>query len=137
MIRSARRQEAGHGEPPYERASKLLAEQEQELQRWLRRKKTARALAVQALIVPESASGKSDQAVASAGYRRAPPWASGGSGFLRDSCDGLRDEDVERAVTRALETLPRDATGRSSRSATTRRRRTNSDRSSWTRDAAS
>ena len=43
----------------------LSQEQEQELRRWLRRKKTAQALALRTQIVPESASGKSDQAVAS------------------------------------------------------------------------
>ena len=40
----------------------LSQEQRQELQRWLRRKKTAQALALRARIVLESASGKSDQA---------------------------------------------------------------------------
>ena len=106
----------------------LSQEQRQELQRWLRRKKTAQALALRARIVLESASGKSDQAVASAlGTTRATvgKWRTR---FLRDGCDGLLDEprpgaprtvsdaDVERVVTRTLETLPRSATQWSTRS---------------------
>ena len=106
----------------------LSQEQEQELQRWLRRKKTAQALALRAQIVLESASGKSDQAVANAlGTTRATvgKWRKR---FLRDGCDGLldeprpgapgpvADEDVERVVTRTLETLPRGATQWSTRS---------------------
>ena len=106
----------------------LSQEQEQELQRWLRRKKTAQALALRAQIVLESASGKSDQAVASTlGTTRATvgKWRKR---FLSDGCDGLldeprpgaprtvADEDVERVVTRTLETLPRGATQWSTRS---------------------
>ena len=58
----------------------LSQQQEQELRRWLRRKKTAQALALRARIVLESASGKSDQAVASTlGITRATV-GNGGSG---------------------------------------------------------
>ena len=42
----------------------LSEDQRQELQRWLRRQKTAQALALRARIILESASGASDQAVA-------------------------------------------------------------------------
>ena len=102
----------------------LSQQQEQEL----RRKKTAQALALRAQIVLESASGKSDQAVASTlGITRATvgKWRKR---FLSDGCDGLldeprpgaprtvSDEDVERVVTRTLETLPRAATQWSTRS---------------------
>ena len=78
----------------------LSQEQRQELQRWLRRKKTAQALALRARIVLESASGKSDQAVASAlGTTRATvgKWRTR---FLRDGCDGLLDEPRARSRTR-------------------------------------
>ena len=106
----------------------LSEEQRQELQRWLRSPKTAQALALRARIVLESAGGKSDQAVAQAvGTTRATvgKWRRR---FLRDGCDGLvdeprpgaprtvSDEDVERVVTRTLETLPRGATQWSTRS---------------------
>ena len=98
---------------------KLSREQRSELQRWLRRNKTAQALALRARIVLQSASGKSDQAVASMlGTTRATvgKWRRR---FLREGCEGLldeprpgaprrvSDEDVERVVRRTLETLPR------------------------------
>ena len=98
------------------------------MQRWLRRKETAPALALRARIVLESASGTSDQAVASAlGTTRATvgKWRQR---FLRAGCDGLLDEprpgaprtvsdaDVERVVVDTLESLPRGATHWSTRS---------------------
>ena len=107
---------------------KLSREQRSELQRWLRRNKTAQALALRARIVLQSASGKSDQAVASMlGTTRATvgKWRRR---FLREGCEGLldeprpgaprrvSDEDVERVVRRTLETLPRGATQWSTRS---------------------
>ena len=103
-------------------------EQKQELSGWLRRKKTAQALALRARIVLASADGKSDQAVAKAlGTTRATvgKWRKR---FLRDGCDGLLDEprpgaprtvsdaDVERVVVATLESLPRGATQWSTRS---------------------
>ena len=98
------------------------------MQRWLRRPKTAQALALRARIVLGSASGRSDQAVAQAlGTTRATvgKWRRR---FLRDGCDGLLDQprpgaprtvsdaDVERVVRRTLESLPRGATQWSTRS---------------------
>ena len=103
-------------------------EQREELQRWLRRQKTAQALALRARIVLESADGKSDQAVAvQLGTTRATvgKWRRR---FLKRGCDGLfdeprpgaprkiSDEDVERVVVRTLETLPKGATQWSTRS---------------------
>ncbi len=103
-------------------------EQREELERWLRRPKTAQALALRARIVLESAEGKSDQAVAvQLGTTRATvgKWRRR---FLKRGCDGLfdeprpgaprkiSDEDVERVVVRTLETLPKGATQWSTRS---------------------
>ena len=111
------------------RAIPELSEDERhELQRWLRRKKTAQALALRARIVLQSAEGKSDQAVATAlGTTRATvgKWRRR---FLERGCDGLldearpgaprtvSDEDVERVLARTLETLPRGARHWSTRS---------------------
>ncbi len=97
-------------------------EQRKELHGWLRRRKTAQALALRARIILQSAEGNSDQAVASAlGTTRATvgKWRRR---FLHKGCDGLldeprpgaprsvSDEDVERVVVRTLESLPRGAT---------------------------
>ena len=79
----------------------LSQEQRQELQRWLRRKKTGQALAPRARIVLESASGKSDQAVASAlGTTRATvgKWRTR---FLRDGCDGYWTSRVRERRARS------------------------------------
>ena len=103
-------------------------EQQEELERWLRRPKTAQALALRARIVLESAKGKSDQAVAvQLGTTRVTvgKWRRR---FLKRGCDGLfdeprpgaprkiSDEEVERVVVRTLETLPQGATQWSTRS---------------------
>ena len=97
-------------------------EQRGELQGWLRRRKRAQSLALRARIVLQCADGKSDMAVAAAlGTTRATvgKWRRR---FPSDGCDGLLDEprpgaprkvsdgDVERVVTRTLESLPRGAT---------------------------
>ena len=85
----------------------LSGAQRQELQRWVRRSKTAQALVLRARIVLETAAGKSD---------------------LQDGCDGLLDEprpgarrtigddDVERVVVQTLQTIPAGATHWSTRS---------------------
>ena len=105
-----------------------LPEQREELERWLRRQKTAQSLALRARIVLESAKGKSDQAVAvQLGTTRVTvgKWRRR---FLKRGCDGLfdeprpgaprkiSDEAVERVVVRTLETLPKGATQWSTRS---------------------
>ena len=102
--------------------------QEQELQRWVRRAKTAQALVLRARIVLQTAAGKSDMEVAGQlGTTRATvgKWRRR---FLRDGCDGLLDEprpgaprtigddDVERVVVQTLETIPAGATHWSTRS---------------------
>ena len=116
---------AGH----YTRQIPDLSEaQEQELQRWVRRAKTAQALVLRARIVLQTAAGKSDMEVAGQlGTTRATvgKWRRR---FLRDGCDGLLDEprpgaprtigddDVERVVVQTLETIPAGATHWSTRS---------------------
>ena len=106
----------------------LSEDQRQELQRWLRRRKTAQALALRARIVLESASGKSDVAVAAALGTTRVTVGKWRRRFLQRGCDGLldeprpgaprrvSDEDVERVVVRTLETLPEGATYWSTRS---------------------
>ena len=103
-------------------------DQRQELQRCLRRRKTSQALALRARIVLESATGKSDQAVASALRTTRATVGKWRRRFLQAGCDGLLDEprpgaprsvgddDVERVVTRTLESMPRGATQWSTRS---------------------
>ena len=106
----------------------ISEQQRQQLQGWLRRRKTSQALALRARIVLQCAQGESDLTVAAAlGTTRATvgKWRRR---FLRDGCDGLLDEprpgtprtvsdaDVERVVTRTLESLPRGATQWSTRS---------------------
>ena len=106
----------------------LTKDQQQELQRWLRRRKTSQGLALRARIVLACAQGTSDQAVAQTlGTTRATvgKWRRR---FLAQGCDGLldeprpgaprtiRDEDVERVIVRTLESTPRGATHWSTRS---------------------
>ena len=106
----------------------LSEAQEQELQRWVRRAKTAQALVLRARIVLQTAAGKSDMEVAGQlGTTRATvgKWRRR---FLRAGCDGLLDEprpgaprtigddDVERVVVQTLETIPAGATHWSTRS---------------------
>lgn len=107
---------------------KLSDEEQAELERWLRRRKTAQSLALRARIVLESASGKSDSAVAKALGTTRTTVGKWRRRFLEQRCDGLldearpgaprtvSDEDVERVVTRTLESLPKGATVWSTRS---------------------
>ena len=100
------------------RVPEISKEQRQELQRWLRHLKTAQALALRARIVLKCTERASDLAVAAAlgtvGKWRRRFLASGCNGPLDESRPGapckLSDEDVERAVTRRLESLPRETT---------------------------
>ena len=106
----------------------LSEAQEQELQRWVRRAKTAQALVLRARIVLQTAAGKSDMEVAGQlGTTRATvgKWRRR---FLRDGCDGLLDEprpgaprtigddDVERVVVQTYaDRLPPTAAAAASR----------------------
>lgn len=106
----------------------LSAEQKQELERWLRRPKTSQALALRARIILASAAGSSDVAVAAELGTTRETVGKWRRRFLLAGCDGLldearpgaprqiQDEDVERALTMTLETIPKDATHWSSRS---------------------
>ena len=106
----------------------LVAADRKELECWLRRPKTAQALALRARIVLGSADGRSDAALAAAlGTTRATvgKWrkrflGSGLEGLLDRHRPGaprrIGDDDVERVVTHTLESLPRGATHWSTRS---------------------
>jgi len=106
----------------------LTAEQQEALERWLRRPKTGQGLAQRAQIVIECATGKSDIRVARKLRCNRLTVGRWRRRFVRDGLDGLLDEprpgaprkisdaDVERVITRTLETKPRDATHWSTRS---------------------
>ncbi len=105
----------------------LTDEERDILQRWLRRRKTAQALAQRAQLVLEAAAGRSNQDVAR--LLRLTPWTVGKwrRRFLAHRLDGLLDEprpgaprtitdaDVERVITLTLESTPADVTHWSTR----------------------
>lgn len=99
----------------------------EELERWIRRPKTAQSLALRARIILLSAKGQSDQSIAKKlGTTRATvgKWRKR---FLEQGCDGLidaqrpgaprtvSDDDVETVITKTLESTPRNATHWSTR----------------------
>ncbi len=63
-----------------------------ELQRWLQRRKTAQLLALRARIILESATGRSDQAVAGKLNTTRATVGKWRRRFLEKGCDGLLDE---------------------------------------------
>lgn len=106
---------------------KIAPEENEELQRWLRRPKTAQALALRARIVLECSSGKTNGDVAEVvGVDRVTvgKWRRR---FAEQRLDGLIDEprpgaprmisdkEVERVITMTLETKPKAATHWSTR----------------------
>ena len=107
----------------------ILDEVEREtLERWVRRPKTAQALALRARMILACAEGLSNTAVGTdlgVSDETVGKWRSR---FLERRLDGLSDEprsgrpravtddDVERVITLTLETAPRDATHWSTRS---------------------
>ena len=107
----------------------ILDDMEREtLERWVRRPKTAQALALRARMILACSEGRSNTAVgADLGVSDATvgKWRSR---FLEQRLDGLSDEprsgrpravtddDVERVITLTLETTPKDATHWSTRS---------------------
>ena len=106
----------------------LLAPQEREtLERWVCRPKTAQALAQRARIVLACAGGQSNGVVATRERITRQTVGRWRARFLSKRLDGLLDEprpgaprritdaDVERALTRTLESTPRDATHWSTR----------------------
>ena len=107
----------------------LLDDTEREtLERWVRRPRTAQALALRARMILACAAGRSNIAVAAdldVSDETVGKWRSR---FLERRLDGLSDEprsgrpravtdeDVERVITLTLESTPRDATHWSTRS---------------------
>jgi transposase len=106
----------------------LSDEQREELERWVRRRTTAQALALRARVVLACADGGNNIEIASRlGMNRGTVgrWRSR---FIQLGVDGLLDEPrpgaprkisdamVEKAVTLTLETTPKDATHWSTRS---------------------
>lgn len=106
----------------------LSGEQEEELQRWVRRPKTAQGLAFRARIILASAGGESDMAVAAQLGTTRETVGKWRRRFLKAGCDALLDEprpgaprqisdaQVERVITETLESTPKDATHWSTRS---------------------
>ena len=106
----------------------LSDDEHRALQRWVRRRKTAQALAMRARIVLACAEGVSDQAVAERLGTTRITVGKWRRRFLEKGCDGLLDEprpgaprtvgdeDVERVITLTLESMPRGATHWSTRS---------------------
>ena len=106
-----------------------LTEAEQEtLQNWARRPKSAQALALRARIVLRCAEGMTNTAVARQVQVRSQTVGKWRQRFVDRRLDGLLDEprpgtprkvsdaDVERALTMTLESTPKDATHWSTRS---------------------
>ena len=107
----------------------ILDDMEREtLERWVRRPKTAQALALRARMILACSEGRSNTAVGAdlgVSDETVGKWRSR---FLEQRLDGLSDEprsgrpravtddDVERVITLTLETTPKDATHWSTRS---------------------
>jgi transposase len=106
----------------------LSPEEREELQRWIRRRKTAKDLSFRAEIILLSSEGGSDSKVASLLSTTRETVGKWRRRFLKYRCDGLlddyrpgaprkiSDEDVEQVVTLTLESTPGDATHWSTRS---------------------
>ena len=117
---------AGRGRP---KAELVLTEDERAtLERWVRRRNSAQALALRCRVVLACAEGKANQEVArQEGVHQATvgKWRAR---FVSQRLDGLHDEprpgaprtisdaDVERVIVQTLENSPRDATHWSTRS---------------------
>lgn len=106
----------------------LTAEESETLERWARRPTTAQALAQRARIVLAAAEGTPNDAIARRLHVTRQTVGRWRARFLAKRLDGLLDEprpgaprtisdaDVERIITRTLETRPTDATHWSTRS---------------------
>lgn len=106
----------------------LSAEESQTLERWIRRPKTAQALAQRARTIFACASGKSNTVVSTELGLSKQAVGKWRARFLEHRLDGLLDEprpgaprtisdaDIERVLTLTLETTPADATHWSTRS---------------------
>lgn len=105
----------------------LSCEEREELERWIRRPKSAQALALRARIVLLAAEGHSNLAVAdrldithqTVGKWRGRFVSLRGAGLLDEPRPGVprtvHDDEVERVVVKTLETTPKDATHWSTR----------------------
>lgn len=106
----------------------LSATERETLERWIRRPKTAQALALRARIILAAAEGKSNTVVADELKLTKVTVGKWRTRFLAQRLDGLTDEprpgaprsisdaDVERVITMTLESTPEDATHWSTRS---------------------
>ena len=106
----------------------LSKEQSNQLQGWLRRRKTAQGLAFRARIVLACAAGESDASVALELETTRQTVGKWRRRFVKAGCDGLlderrpgsprkiSDEDVERVVVNTLESQPKGRTHWSIRS---------------------
>ena len=109
-------------------ALQLTDTDRQVLERWVRRRKTAQALALRARIILAGAQAESNTAIAeqlgisrkTVGKWRMRFLHSGIDGLLDEPRPGpprtITDEDVERVITLTLESQPEDATHWSTRS---------------------
>jgi transposase len=105
----------------------LTADETETLERWARRPSTAQALALRARIILSCAGGMANDAVARRAHVTRQTVGRWRARFLAGRLDGLLDEprpgaprkigdaEVERVLTRTLESLPRDATHWSTR----------------------
>jgi transposase len=111
------------------KAELVLTDDEREtLTRWARRRVSSQALALRCRIVLESATGASNKDVAARLGVEAHTVGRWRARFVRDRLEGLTDEprpggprkitdiQVEEVVVRTLESTPKDATHRSTRS---------------------
>lgn len=106
----------------------VTLEEHEVLERWIRRPKTAQALALRARVVLACAEGKTNTVVAAELGLSKPTVGKWRSRFVEQRLDGLLDEprpgaprtitdsDVERVITLTLESTPEDATHWSTRS---------------------
>jgi transposase len=106
----------------------MTAEERETLERWMRRRTTAQALAQRARIILSCAEGKTNTTVAAEIGVSKPTVGKWRARFLMQRLDGLLDEPrpgaprkisdayVERVITATLESAPPDATHWSTRS---------------------
>jgi len=106
----------------------LTDDERDTLERWARRRKTAQALAFRARLILACAEGKKNGDVAVAFRVTRPTVGKWRARFVAERLDGLLDEprpgaprkisdaDVERVITKTLESIPKDATHWSTRS---------------------
>ncbi len=106
----------------------LSKDERETLERWTRRRKTAQALALRARLILSCAAGKKNGEVAAAFHVARPTVGKWRARFIERRLDGLLDEprpgaprtirdgDVEKVITKTLESVPKDATHWSTRS---------------------